>query len=46
MKLIEKLRDMLRPKCPDCGGKLNAEYIDMELDIIVYKCESCGEEFA
>ena len=35
----------IKPKCPDCGGKMTYVYYDAEIDRNVYKCEDCGEEW-
>ena len=31
--------------CPDCGGKLHDEFLDMQFNKLVYKCEKCGKEW-
>ena len=27
--------------CPDCGGVLDAVFLDMEFDSLVYECREC-----
>lgn len=29
--------------CPECGGRMKSEYLDMEIDHMIYKCEKCGK---
>lgn len=33
----------IKPKCPDCGGKMRD--INIHHGRIVYKCEKCGKEW-
>ena len=41
----EKVKDIFSLHCPECSGRMKSEYLDMELDSLVYKCEKCGKEF-
>ena len=41
----EKVKDIFSLHCPKCSGRMKSEYLDMELDSLVYKCEKCGKEF-
>ena len=45
LNLIEKIKDIFSLHCPECGGRMKSEFLDMEIDHIVYKCEKCGEEW-
>lgn len=36
---------MFRNTCPDCGGIMHLEFLDMEIDKLVYKCEDCEKLF-
>lgn len=31
--------------CPECGGRMKSEYLDMEIEKLVYKCKKCGKEW-
>lgn len=31
--------------CPDCGGKLHDEFLDMTINELVYVCEKCGKKW-
>ena len=42
-RIIEKIKDIFSLHCPECGGIMKSEYLDMEIDHIVYKCEKCGK---
>lgn len=44
-KIIEKIKDIFSLHCPECGGRMKSEFLDMEIDHIVYKCEKCGNEW-
>jgi uncharacterized Zn finger protein len=44
-RIIEKIKDIFSLHCPECGGRMKSEFLDMEIDHIVYKCEKCGEEW-
>ena len=41
----EKVKDIFSLHCPECNGRMKSEYLDMELDKLVYKCEKCGKKF-
>ncbi len=44
-RIIDKIKDIFSLHCPACNGRMQVEYLDMEIDHIVYKCEKCGEEW-
>ena len=44
-RILEKIKDIFSLHCTECGGRMKSEYLDMEIDHIVYKCEKCGEEW-
>lgn len=44
-KFIEKIKDLLSLHCPECNGRMKSEYLDMEIDEMVYKCTKCGKEW-
>lgn len=44
-KIIEKIKDIFRIHCPECNGIIKSEYLDMEIDHVVYKCTKCGKEW-
>lgn len=35
----------MKPRCPDCGGKMYESFYDSTLDGTVWKCSDCGEEW-
>ena len=46
LKVIwEKVKDIFSLHCPECNGRMKSEYLDMELDTLVYKCEKCGKKW-
>ena len=44
-RIIEKIKDICSLYCPECGGRMECEYLDMEIDHFVYKCEKCGKRW-
>ena len=34
---------LIKPKCPDCGGKMDD--VDIHHGRTVYKCRKCGKEW-
>jgi len=44
-RILEKIKDIFSLHCPECGGRMKSEYLDMEIDHIVYKCKKCGKEW-
>lgn len=44
-KIINKIIDLLSQHCPKCGGRMKSEYLDMEIDSLVYKCTKCEKEW-
>ena len=44
-RIIEKIKDIFRIHCPDYGEIMKSEYLDMEIDHMVYKCTKCGKEW-
>lgn len=38
-RIIEKIKDIFSLHCPECGGRMKSEYLDMEIDKLVYKCK-------
>ena len=49
VRLIERMKCFwekhFKPHCPDCGGVMDVEMLDMILDKLVYKCRDCGKEW-
>ena len=49
VRLIERMKCFwekhFKPHCPDCGGVMDDEMLDMILDKLVYKCRDCGKEW-
>ena len=49
MGIKEKLKRFyethFKGHCPDCGGVLQVEMLDMVFDTLVYKCRECGKEW-
>ena len=43
--ILEKVKDIFSLHCPECKGRMKCEYLDMEFDTLVYKCEKCGKKF-
>ena len=44
-RIIEKIKDIFSLHWPECGGRMECEYLDMEIDNLVYKCKKCGKEW-
>lgn len=44
-KILELIKELFTLRCPDCGGIMRSEFLDMEFDRLVYKCTDCGEEW-
>ena len=44
-RFIKWLKHILSCKCPDCGGDMETEMLDMVFDKLVYKCTKCGKEW-
>ena len=40
---IKELMQSLFPKCPNCGGALEAERYDSVGNFTVYTCKECGK---
>lgn len=34
-----------KPHCPDCGGVMDGDQLDMTLDKVVYTCRNCKKEW-
>ena len=46
LKVIwEKVKDIFSLHCPECNGRMKSEFLDMEIDTLVYKCEKCGHRY-
>ena len=43
MLLVFSIATFIKPKCPDCGGKMDD--VDLYNDHAVYKCRDCGKEW-
>ena len=43
--IIAKCKDLIYLHCPECSGIMKSEMLDMEFDLIVYKCQKCGKEW-
>lgn len=44
-RLVSFIKNLFSLHCPDCGGILKCEFLDMEMDSRVYKCNFCGKEW-
>lgn len=44
-KIINKIKDIFSLHCPECNGIMKSEFLDMEIDQMVYKCTKCGKEW-
>ena len=44
-KIIKKIKNILSLHCPECGGIMESEFLDIEIDKMVYKCTKCGKEW-
>lgn len=49
MKWVEWLKCLyekyFKCHCPDCGGVMDGDQLDMVLDKVVYTCRNCGKEW-
>ena len=45
MKILSKIKNILKPKCPNFNGVMYVEMIDMQINKLVYKCKDCGREW-
>ncbi len=49
IRLIERVKCFwekhFKPHCPDCGGVMDVDQFDMELDKVVYTCRVCNKEW-
>ena len=43
--ILGKIKDIFSLHCHECNGRMKSEYLDMELDSLVYKCEKCGKKW-
>ena len=42
----QNFREHILSKCPKCKvGRLRSEFLDMDWDKIVYKCDKCNDRF-
>lgn len=41
----ETIKDIGSLHCPECNGRMKSEFLDMEIDSLVYKCTKCGKEW-
>lgn len=44
-RVWEKIKDIFSLHCPECNGRMKSEYLDIEIDTLVYKCEECNKEW-
>ena len=44
-KFVRWFLDKLSLHCPDCGGAMRSDFLDMEADRLVYKCNCCGKRW-
>lgn len=44
-RVWEKIKDIFSLHCPECNGRMESEYLDIEIDTLVYKCEECNKEW-
>lgn len=48
-RIIEKIKKFFSKTskniCPDCGGELKCEMLDVVFDCLVYKCSNCGKRW-
>lgn len=45
MKILNKIKNIFKLKCPYCSGIMEVEMIDMQIDKLVYKCKKCEKEW-
>lgn len=49
VRLIERIKRFwerhFKPHCPDCGGVMDGDQFDMEIDKVVYTCRICNKEW-
>lgn len=45
MKVLSKIKNIFKLKCPYCNGIMEVEMIDMQIDKLVYKCKKCEKEW-
>ena len=49
VRLIEQIKRFweryFKPHCPDCGGIMDGDQFDMEIDKVVYTCRDCNKEW-
>ena len=49
VRLIERIKRFweryFKPHCPDCGGIMDGDQFDMEIDKVVYTCRDCNKEW-
>ena len=48
-KLIDKIKKFyekhFKTHCPDCGGVMDGDQLDMTINKIIYTCRECGKEW-
>ena len=48
-RLIDRIKRFwerhFKPRCPDCGGVMDGNQFDMEIDKVVYTCRECNKEW-
>ena len=48
-KLVDKIKKFyekhFKAHCPDCGGVMDGDQLDMTINKIIYTCRECGKEW-
>lgn len=43
--IIHVYEKYIKFHCPECGGVMDSEFYDMEIDDMVYQCRDCGKRW-
>ena len=44
-RIINKIKDLVCLHCPECGGRMELEMLDIEIDELIYKCTECDKKW-
>lgn len=45
MSLRKRIRKFFQCRCPKCKALLDEEFLDLEINKIVYRCTRCGKRW-